>query len=151
LKYVLAGSFASPELQVFRAGAAIPDMGIASRESTVGCEAFRVVSDDVDVIARIVQTRLGVHRLVDQLANPNSITICAGGAWKPTMLIAGLVGTASDSAGSRALMKAFNTAIGKRFERIRAFRIGVEARRLLESGARLTIAEQCPQEFDLAP
>jgi hypothetical protein len=50
---------------------------------------------------------------------------------------------------ARRLQRTFDTAIRKHFVKISAFFVGPAAEALLDSGCRLTAAEQSPPEFDL--
>jgi hypothetical protein len=86
---------------------------------------------------------------MDQLLNPDSVTLTPGGTRGANIVIAGRVATASDSVASADLMKAFETAFRNTFGKIKAFRVGPEAERLLDSGARLTVATQSPITLDL--
>jgi hypothetical protein len=68
--------------------------------------------------------------------------------WNEEILLAGRVGTASNSEESQKLMKRFHSAIKRRFIKVKAYWVGHGALELLRSGNRLTIAEQSPREFD---
>src|SRR4051812_861655 len=86
---------------------------------------------------------------VDQLANPDSTILRHGGMFKSDILLAGEVRTASRTTAALRLQRAFDAAIRKTFVKIQAFHVGPEAVALLDSGYRLTAAEQSPPEFDL--
>jgi hypothetical protein len=88
---------------------------------------------------------------VDQLINPHSITLSHGGLFRPDVLLSGRVSTASESAVSKTLYRAFTTAIAKRFVRIRAFWVGPQAEALLHQGCRLTDSADSSTEYDLHP
>ena len=86
---------------------------------------------------------------MDQLANPDTVTLTPGGVWTQDIVLYGRVATASDSKASQELMRRFACAIKKQFTKIRAFYVGPKARELLDKGKRLTIAAQSPRDFDL--
>lgn len=152
LKYVLMGSFTKPDLEIFWHGADIPDLGKASSESAGGCNWFLVSSSDLQIAVRPEKTAEGVEFFpVDQLVNPDTVELNPGGIWKADILLEGRVATVSSSPASQELMKLFQKAIKKHFTKIRAFYVGPEAHSMLKAGKRLTIAEQSPREFDLAP
>ena len=86
---------------------------------------------------------------VDQLANPDSTVLRHGGLFKENVLLAGEVRTAFKTAVALRLQRAFDAAIREHFVKIQAFYVGAAAEALLDSGCRLTAADQCPPEFDL--
>jgi hypothetical protein len=86
---------------------------------------------------------------VDQLANPDSTVLRHGGLFKENVLLQGEVRTAYKTKVAQRLQRAFDAAIRKHFVKIQAFYVGPAAGVLLDSGCRLTAAEQCPPESDL--
>lgn len=151
LKFVRMGNFARHEVKdgisVFDTGAAIPNLGKASADSTVACEHFLVCERETPVNLRFVGERV----CIDQLVNPDSVVFVPGGIWNEDVVLNGLIGTASDSEISKDLMKRFQAAVKKTFSKVKAFYVGPKALALLESGKRLAGAVQSPREFDLTP
>jgi hypothetical protein len=88
---------------------------------------------------------------VDELINPDSITLSHGGFSSPEVLLYGRVSTASVSAVAKALYSAYANAIAKQFVRIQAFWVGPQAAEFLRKGCRLTIGAHSPKEYDLVP
>jgi hypothetical protein len=86
---------------------------------------------------------------IDQLANPDSTVLRHGGLFKGCLLLNGEIRTAYKTKVAQRIQRAFDAAICKHFARIEAFYVGRAAEALLDSGCRLTAAEQCPPEFDL--
>jgi hypothetical protein len=86
---------------------------------------------------------------VDQLENPDSTVLQHGGLFKENILLSGEVRTCSKTTVAQRLQRAFDAAIRKHFVKIQAFWVGPAAEALLDSGCRLTAAEQCPTDFDL--
>jgi hypothetical protein len=151
LKFVRMGNFARHEVKdgisVFDTGAGIPNLGKASADSTAACEAFLVCERETPVNLRPVGERV----CIDQLANPDSVVFTPGGIWNEDVVLNGVIGTASDSEISKALLKRFQAAVKKTFSKVKAFYVGPKALALLESGKRLAGAVQSPREFDLTP
>ena len=128
----------------------IPRIGEASSDATASCESFLILRGPARAVARPITKRDGTQvACVDQLANPDSITITPGGTKGPMVVIAGRIATVSDSAHSRELMKRFEAALRKHFRKIKSFRVGPVSERLLDEGARLTIAVGSPSTLDL--
>jgi hypothetical protein len=150
LKYARMGNFARHEIKdgisVFDTGAGIPHLGKASADSTAACEAFLVCERETQINLRPVQ---GERVCVDQLANPDSVVFAPGGIWNEDVVLNGRIGTASDSAISKALMKRFQAAVKKTFSKVKAFYVGPTALVLLKGGKRLAGAVQSPRELDL--
>lgn len=150
LKYTRTGRHPRPKPEVFLSGASIPEIGTANNDSSIGCESYLILGQTIDVsIRQIQQTDGTTSYLVDQLVNPDSVVITAGGVRTPHVILHGRVGTASDSPQSQDLMKTFASAFRKRFRKVKAFWVGTHALRRLEGGTRLTMAVSSPTEFDL--
>jgi hypothetical protein len=119
-------------------------------ESAVGGPAYLVTVAGTDVVLRQLSRYEGKDRWsVDQLANPESTVLRHGGLFKENILLSGEVRTAYKTTVALRLQRAFDAAIRKHFVKIQAFYVGPAAEALLDSGCRLTAAEQCPPEFDL--
>ena len=145
-KYVLTGQFAEPSLTVFDRGKDIPNLGKATSETGNSCDTFLVCKPELQIVPESARV-LGQERFfINQLYNPDTVTFTPAGMWNPEILLAGRVGTASDSQQSQELMKRFHSAIRKRFVKIKAYWVGHGALELLQSGKRLTIAVQSPPE-----
>jgi hypothetical protein len=119
-------------------------------ESAVGGPAYLVTVAGTDVVLRQLSRYEGKDRWsVDQLANPDTTVLRHGGLFKENILLSGEVRTACKTTVAQRLQRAFDAAIRKHFAKIQAFYVGPAAEGLLDSGCRLTAAEQCPPEFDL--
>lgn len=153
LKYVRAGRFLTPELEVYSHGADIPDLGKATRESAVGCACFLVCAPDLLVNVEPVDQYDGVRSYhVGQFYNPDTITLSPGGLWTEDVLLYGRFATVSASFSDYAkrLMGRFRYQSGKQFVRVQGSYVGPGAMELLKAGKRLTMAQQSPPEFDLS-
>jgi hypothetical protein len=128
----------------------IPNLGVADRETGSVCKAFLVTKATVPITVQSMKGASGVQRyLMDQLLNPDTVTLTPAGMWGDRVVLQGVVGTASDSAVSLELMKKFNSAFRESFSKMQGRFVGPQALALFHAGKRLTIAEQSPHEFDL--
>lgn len=152
MSYTLCGLFESREIASIRAGRELPSLhSPAQHPSASTCPQYLVTAAGAPIAIREVPQRAGgVRYAVDQLANPESITIQPGALYPPDVLLYGRVATVSETPFARQLQRAFASAIAKCFERVRAFYVGPEAHGLWLSGYRLTQSAQSPHEYDLA-
>jgi hypothetical protein len=119
-------------------------------ESAAGGPAYLVTESGTDVVLRHLPRYDGKDRwAIDQLANPDSTVLRHGGLYGDNVLLDGEIRTAYKTKVAVRLQRAFDAAIRKHFVKIKAFYVGPGAEALLDSGYRLTAAEQCPPEFDL--
>src|SRR5436309_4388226 len=152
LTYTLCGMFASDQVASASSGATISTLrSPAPHESAIACPQYLVSAAGHRVTIREVrQDRGGVVYAIDQLANNDSIVFQPGGLYPPNVLLNGRAGSVSDSQFSMQIYRAFTSAIGKAFRRVRAFYVGPQAYELWRQGHRLTQAVQSPAEYDLA-
>lgn len=137
--FVLGGLFVEPTLVVLRD---ICDLG--------EFESYLVVDHGIPVNFRAVPQRSGGQLYaVDQVNNPNTIVLQAGGRRAEQQLIAGQVGTVGNNKQSDELFGLFAKIIRKRFEKIKSFYVGPEAAAMLDNGSRLSSTPKSPQAFDL--
>lgn len=152
LTYVEGGGIAdAPRHRSFESGAGLPDLGKARHESAGACSHYFVFPRGAVVnFRRIDHASGGVTIVVDQFLNPDTVEFSPGGLWRENVLLHGRVATGYRSPETDKLMNAYRWAIKRHFTRVRAFWVGPAAMELLRRGARLTAAEQCPREYDLA-
>jgi hypothetical protein len=151
LKYIRTGQFPKGNYESYGRGADIPNLGDATSDSAINCQAFLVCGRETPIRPRPLGTIEPAARFsIDQLLNPDTVTFTPGGMRREDVLLHGRVATASDSMISQGLMKRFHSAIRRSFTRVKAFYVGPNALGLLRSGMRLTISVQSPREFDLA-
>jgi hypothetical protein len=154
LKYVRIGNFVKNELNegigVIENARQIPHLGQATAASSTASQSFLVSARNTQINLRNLRGTAGVERVcLDQLVNPDTVVMNPGGMWGEDVLLEGQIGTASSSPISQGLMKRFNAAIRKTYQKIRALYVGPRALVLLESGKRLTMSAQAAPEFDL--
>ena len=119
-------------------------------ESAIGGPAYLITESETEVVLRQLSRYEGKDRWsVDQLVNPDSTVLRHGGMYKDNVLLQGEVRTACKTAVAQRLQRTFDAAIRKCFVKIQRFYVGPAAEALLDSGCRLTAAEQWPPEFDL--
>lgn len=93
----------------------------------------------------------GIAYFLSQKLNPDSLVFSPGGVYKdqPAM-IAGHIGTISQSSNALSLYKGFVKAMIKGFEKIGSYYVGPEAARLMAQGFRMvTISLGSPAIYDL--
>jgi hypothetical protein len=151
LKYVQVGLFERAEQTVFGSFSSLPDLGIALAGDSNFEPTFLVLPSEVPLRVRAVpQRRGGVKYAVDQLENPGTIIIRPGGRYGESVVIAGMVGSVHDDRETENLLNDFSQALKKHFTRVKSYLVGPGARKLLDSGARLTKNVNLPKEFDLS-
>lgn len=152
LAYTLTGHMKSPEVISFRSGESLPTLRAPATSETASMGvAYLVTEIERLVVPRPIHVRGEEKPLwaIDQLENPDSTVLWHGGFWGSNALLNGRIASASKSAPSQSLQRAFATQLKRQFCRIQAFYVGEEAAALLDSGMRLTMSAQSPREFDL--
>ena len=149
--YTPCGHIHEPRADRFRTARDLPTLFRRQPlESAICGPAYLVTEADTEVVLRQLSRYEGKDRWsVDQLANPDSTVFRHGGMFKDNVLLQGEVRTAYKTAMAQSLQRAFDAAIHRHFAKVQAFYVGPVAEALLDSGCRLTAAEQCPPEYDL--
>jgi hypothetical protein len=100
---------------------------------------------------RSVEQRNGTRvNFIDQQTNPDTIAIKIGGKFGSHVIVAGQIGTISDSDWSLRAYSTFKKEICKQFEKVKSYYVGEEAHNLLRAGWRLTANVRAPGEYDLS-
>jgi len=150
LTFVRAGLFDEPSADSVDSLRAIQHFGVAPAGDSMQCPNYLVGNRPfVPVVRSVLQRRGGTKYAIDQLENPQTISIRPGGAFGDFVLIAGTLGTSSHDAVSLELYRLFMGAFRLRFQAIKSFRVGRSAARLLDAGARLTQNVSSPVCYDL--
>lgn len=149
--YTPFGHFNEPRVvQIFTASSLPTLFQPAPSESAMSCTAYVVTEAGTSIVLRQLSPYEGKDRWsVDQFCNPDSTVLRHGGIWGRNVLLNGEVRTAHKTKVAARIQRAFDSAIRHAFRKIKAFYVGPQAEGLLDSGWRLTAAEQCPPEFDL--
>lgn len=151
LEYTLMGGGSNPDVVSFSSWHDIPNLGVATRGTTVGESSYLVSASGTHVSVREVpQVKGGTRYMIDQLINPRTIELTPGGVFKDTVLIAGRVATCSANEESLNLYRLFASEIRRRFRRIASFWVGPEAERFFDAGHRLTTDIRMPMSHDLS-
>lgn len=107
---------------------------------------------DIDIEIRSVEQRNGTRMdLIDQQANPDTVVMKAGGKFGSNIIVAGQIGTISDSEWSLRAFAVFQKEIRQQFEKVKSYYVGDEAHKLFRDGWRLTANVRAPEEYDLSP
>ncbi len=147
-KYLRTGHFSHAEpLKPLTSGVDIPQLGNANCDSSIACDSYLACYADTVIALRPINAdMIGI----DQLWNPDTVTLTPSGKRTDEVALCGRLATASDSERANRLMRAFGTAIRKAFTRIEGYYLGPTALEWLKSGKRLTISVQSPPEFDVS-
>jgi hypothetical protein len=146
-KYFETGHFPKMEsLQSLTSGADIPRLSSANCDSGIACDSYLISYKDTVIAPRPIDAEF---ISIDQLWNPDTVTLTPGGAWSEAVVLYGRLATASDSEGAQKLMRLFGAATRRAFTRVGDYFVGPSALEWLRSGKRLTVAVQSPHEFDL--
>jgi hypothetical protein len=150
LQYVPAGVFPESSTESYSTGMQLPQIGLATADSAVNSDSFLVAEKSVLIRSRPIALQNGKTTFcIDQLDNPDTAVLTPAGRWEDVAVLYGTIGTASDSEASIRLVKAFERAMKKDFQKVKAFWVGPKAMMWLKEGKRLTIAIQSPKDFDL--
>ena len=149
--YSLCGHIHEPRVVRYYTARDLPTLFLpAPTESAVSGPAYLVTEAGTDVVLRPLSPYEAKDRwAVDQLYNPDSTVLRHGGLYGDKVLLQGEVRAAYKTKVAIRLQRAFDAAIRRSFVKIRHFYVGRQAEALLDSGCRLTAAQQCPKEFDL--
>jgi hypothetical protein len=149
VQYVRTGIFESRKISRFRSGRDIPNLGQASADQYIACDAYLVCESHQKIAVRPVHlSRGGTRYAIDQMLNTDSVVFTPAGAYGEA-LINGRVATISDSSEAKCLMKEFARAFNESFTKVKAFMMGPAALEVLHRGGRLTSGIQSPAEYDL--
>ena len=150
IDYVRMDNYRTGVVDSYASVADIPNLGQAPTDSAGTSDEYLVVMKGRKVKTESVRGEDGrMRHLVDQLLNPSSITFAPGGLWGNDVLLHGRFATVHDDEASLALMNQCAEALRKSFRKLKAYWVGAEAERLLDSGKRLTISAQASRDFDL--
>jgi hypothetical protein len=149
--YTLCEHLHEPRVDRFLTAHELPTLfQPAPFESAVLGAAYLVTESATDIVLRQLSPFEGKDRwAVDQLCNPDSTVLRHGGLYGDNVLLRGEIRTAHKTKVALRLQRAFDAAVRKHFVKIRWCYVGREAEALLDSGYRLTAAQQCPTESDL--
>jgi hypothetical protein len=150
IHYAEAGMFDSPEAAVYGSLSQIPDLSVIHAKSAHAERHLLVADATVSFIVRPVeQKRGGMRYAVDQRTNPDSVALIPGGHLNDETLLAGSLGTCTDSPTGGALLATIASTIQRKWAMVKSYVVGPEALILLDAGRRLTANARSPREYDL--
>jgi len=150
LKYTVMDHYQSPEALTVERSNLIPGLGRADGDQLIACTAYLVTETATPIHWQRIERRDGtVVFCIDQLTNPDSVTIQLGGRWQDGSIIEGRVASASTSKVAERLKRRFRAALNKHFTPVRASHVGPQAMIELRRGTRLCTAIQSPPRDDL--
>lgn len=150
LQYTETGTFESHTFLSFESCTAIADLGIADQPTGSVCRSYLMMERGYTPHSRLIATIHGNRYCMDQLVNHDSVVLTPAGCWKESVLLQGVVGTASKSAASLSLLKLVKASLLTSCLKVQGRFVGTEALEKLRAGWRLTISEQSPSQFDIA-
>jgi hypothetical protein len=152
LSYTLTGHVTEPNCISHDHGIDLPTLyEPIAFEASVNCPSYLITEAQTSITLRELPLRNGRRQwAIDQILNPDSTVLCHGGIYQGSLLLHGRIATVSKSPVAQSLQRAFDSQLRKHFVRIKAFYVGPNAEKLLDSGFRLTGAAQSPSEYDLS-
>ena len=150
IHYAEAGMSDEPKLVVYGSASTIPGLGeLRVTEANLG-PGFLLADMEVPFAVRHVPQRRGGNRFaMDQRMNPDSVDLVPGGQFDAQTILAGRIGTCTDSPVSAALLAAIAASIRKKWTQVKSYAVGPEALGILDAGGRLTANLRSPREYDL--
>lgn len=150
IKYLLMQNSVSERVVAYNGLAEIPGLGLAVNDASVACDQYLVMKADACLeLRKIIGVDGWPRYLVDQLLNPGSVTLNAGGLRGQDVLLQGRVASTHGDPTAREIFGAIRSGIRRNFEKVGASWVGVDAMRLWGSGVRLTMDVAASSGFDL--
>ena len=150
LSYTRVGLFPTPTPQTFATWTQLPNLSIATASQISGCHTYLLSSPGVDIVATPIPQRAGgLLYAIDQLMNPSTITLTAGGRFVEDIVIAGRFATCTDHECSHRFMRILRYAVQKYFRQINGVCVGDSAWVEFQAGKRLTHSRDSPVLYDL--
>lgn len=149
VKYFSAGIFRDPAPDAYSSGAELPGLGLSTADVSGFGNRYLILENGAMPIPREIARKDGAWYAIDQLLNPDSMILSAGGKYGVNILIRGEFGTTGLTSASKSLLNAARRAVAKDFKRVRGTWVGAEAHQLLEAGWRLTASAAGSPNCDL--
>ncbi|MFM9926240.1 hypothetical protein VLK31_24850 [Variovorax sp. H27-G14] len=139
LKLVKAGLFENPLPQI-----------CSDMNELVPLTIYLVLDEAIKVSTRqVTQRDETVKHAIDQLENPDSVSLHLGGLASENRLLAGQIGTVRPEKASQDLYALFTREIMNTFAKIKSYYVGPGAQKLLVAGVRLSPTLKSPPTYDL--
>jgi hypothetical protein len=144
LQYTPTGLFEAPPPPVLE----LVDLLVATVSEPHNTYLVNYRGSEVNVRS-VPQDAGGVLFAIDQLVNPDSITLTSTAWYTPDLAVFGRIATVSTSKPAKRIYGVFGRAIERHFRKINAAWVGPEAEAAWRSGARLAIGPHSSRECDL--
>ena len=150
INYTKTGLFEEEKQHIYSSCKEIVDFGKSTRSTAVANPCYLLSRRGTPIRVEHVPQKIGgVLFAVDQLENPDTVSLRPGGRYGSDVILYGTLGTVSRSSASRELYTFAAKVFRKGFVRKEEFLVGPEAAELWRAGTRLTIGAESPSEFDL--
>ena len=153
IHYFKMGMFDSRDVPHYQSIFDAPNLGFTLSGDWNRIDSYLVIPESAWLDIRDIPQRAGgIKYAVDQSANAKSVELKLGGIYKEreNILVAGRIGTISESEFSLAAFKLFSSLIRAEFKKIGSFYVGKSAGEKLREGWRLVTNDKSPKEYDLA-
>ena len=149
--YIEAGLLDTPTPAEYGSAREIPGLGtIQVPETNLGKFYLLAYTSIPFTVEPVPQRRGGTLYAVDQLKNPDSVSLHPGGQFDGRTVLAGTIGTCTGSEASAALLRSIASSIRRRrWSKIKSDAVSPEAEIILDAGGRLTASLRFPREYDL--
>lgn len=128
----------------------LPDLGLSNSSQSVAATKYLITERHTLIKERPVRQNSGeLWYAIDQVLNPESVTLIPGGIWKNRIIIGGRFARTSSAAVPRGLMELARKYMKQYFIQHDQVWIGPEALSCLRNGYRLTFSEGSPSEYDI--
>lgn len=150
--YTLMGNFTQNSKISYARASDILNLGKADYPGTTGSTTYLITRKNNPCRIRAIDAvDVPKRYLIDQLINPDSVTLTPAGVWEDCLL-GGILATAHDTPESRAIFSIFQSALRRHFKnKVKGASLGAEAMEWLRNGKRLTACINSPVEFNLKP
>lgn len=150
VQYCEAGIFDSFDLPVYSSYNEIYNLGYVESGDWNHNKFYVVFAKDYKINKREVSLKKGgIRYAIYQDNNPQTIILKPGGVLKDGIMVAGSIGTISESLFSIDLFNKYSKLIRKTFTKIGGFYVGKKAELKLNAGWRLVTNDKSPKEYDL--
>jgi hypothetical protein len=150
LHYCRAGLFETHEVAVYGTVKGIPKFDRIETYATITCKCYLAAKRTrAFAYSEVQQRKGGIRYSIDQSMNPETVALTVGGLFDANTLLAGDIGTCTNSNESLELMKTYRRIIRSHWMAVCEFWVSPEAEAMLDRGARLTMNARASTMYDL--
>ncbi len=148
--YYKMGLFPLPTTSAISSLVRNSELGYLTKGDWNHSPSYLITTPDAEIVTReIILKKGGYSYAVDQEENPDTVIFKPSGVFTEGILIAGALGTLSNTAYSLKSFKAFSKIIKQYTSKIGLFYVGADAREKLKLNWRLIVNSSSPKEYDL--